>query len=214
MSESDEIYTTYKGAGGPGDPPPQKIGTDPTKERILFVVANAIVILIAFIIFGPLFFVSGTLIAHIISALCGGITIAIWDWIIEAYAYKKGLWFCYGGYQKIGKVDFKHVPFDMLVGFVLYGFTVSFLSYFPALFRFWGFDIIPINYIILDTLAIAILLVALSLFGSYADFDSKKRGIWMNGPTWTYWKCAFYAWLPLLTLGVVVDHVLFFFLLT
>jgi len=213
MSESDEIYTTYKGAGGPGAPPPQRPGTDPTKQRIRSLLVSAIVIPIIFIFFGPLFFLSGTLIAHIISALCGGITIAILDWIIEAYAYKKGLWFCYGGYQKIGNVDFKHVPFEMLVGFVLGGFTVSFLSYYPQLLRFWGFDIIPIDRIILDLIAVVILLVVLSLFGSFSDFNAKKQGVWMNGPTWTYWKCAFYAWLPGLALGVVIDHVIFYFLL-
>jgi len=214
MSESDEIYTTYKGAGGPGAPPPQRPGTDPTKERIRVVIIFAILVPIAFIFFGPMFFLSGTLLQHIISALCGGVIIAIWDWAIEAYAHKKGLWFCYGGYDKVGKVDFKHVPFDMLVFFVFYGFILSFVSYFPALFRFWGFDIIPINYVILDTIAIAVLLVALSLFGSFADFNSKKQGVWMNGPTWTYWKCAFYAWLPLLASGVIIDHLIFYFLLT
>ena len=49
--------------------------------------------------------------------------------------------------------------------------------------------------------------------GAYADFQSKKQGIWMNDPTWTYWKCALYAWFPLLTSGILVDRS-FFLLLT
>jgi hypothetical protein len=138
------------------------------------------------------------------------VTIALFDWIIEAYAHEKGLWFCYGGYQKIGKLDFKHVPVDMVIGFICTGFSLAIVTYFPQLLRSWGWDFWPISDPAWDSVGIVLILVGMSLFGAFADFRSKRTGVWMNGPGWNYWKCAFYAWLPLLSSGILVDRVILF----
>ncbi len=210
MSESAHTidYEGFKGAGSPKTPPPQKAGTNPTRERTILLILAPVLIIVVLFLFGSLFKAEGTFSAHIVGALWAGLTIALYDWIIEAYAYVKGLWFCYGGYQKIGKVDFKHVPIDMVIGFILIGFSLTIVSYFPQLFRFWGWNFGPLSNPALDLIGIIILLVAISLFGAFADFRSKRTGVWMNGPTWSYWKCAFYAWLPLLSSGIVVDRLI------
>lgn len=201
-------YEGFKGAGSPRAPPPQKPDTNPTRERLIMLGLSPILVAGFLIIFSFMFNSQGTLIPHIIGALCGGITIAIYDWTIEAYAYEKGLWFCYGGYQKVGKLDFKHVPVDMVIGFVAIGFTLSIASYSPQLFRSWGWNFWPISDPSLDLLALPIIIIPMSLFGAFFDFRSKRSGVWMNGPTWSYWKCAFYAWLPLLTSGIIVDRLI------
>jgi hypothetical protein len=208
MSELDQSidYKGFKGAGAPNAPPPQKPNTNPTRARLLLLILPLILVVVAYIFFNFPFSAAGTLMPHIIGALCTGITIAIYDWIIEAYAYKKGLWFCYGGYQKIGKLDFKHVPFEMLISFIGEGFAVAFLSYYPELLRYWGWNFWPISNAYLDILLVPGLLVIIALIGAFGDFQSKKLGVWMNGPTWSYWKCAFYAWFPLLSLGILVDR--------
>ncbi|MHA1784173.1 MAG: hypothetical protein ACTSVY_16360 [Candidatus Helarchaeota archaeon] len=123
-------YDTFQGAGAPSEPPPQKPDTNPTKIRIIMLIIGVCLIPINILLFYRTFFSYGTFFQHVISATCGGITIAIIDWIIEAHVYKKGLWFCYGGYQKIGKIDFKHVPIDMVIGFIATGFNLSFISFF------------------------------------------------------------------------------------
>jgi len=208
MSEGDQSvdYKGFKGAGGPSAPPPQKPNTNPTRARLLLLIASPIEVAIIFIVFSFPFTAAGMLIAHIIGGLCAGITIAIYDWIVEAYAYVKGLWFCYGGYQKIGKLDFRHVPIDMVISFVVTGFCLAFISYFPELFRYWGWNFWPISDSSLDLWLIPGLLVLLALFGAFGDFRTKRSGVWMNGPSWSYWKCAFFAWLPLLTSGIIFDR--------
>ncbi|NVM53855.1 MAG: hypothetical protein HWN66_09150 [Candidatus Helarchaeota archaeon] len=214
MSQSDQAidYEGFKGAGGPGAPPPQKPNTNPTRGRILLLLIGApLLVAIPLIIFAFPFNAAGTLIPHIIGALCAGITIAIYDWIIEAYAHVKGLWFCYGGYQKVGRLDFKHVPIDMVFSFIGNGFALALSSYFPELVRYWGWSFWPISNPNLDIWLVPGLLVLVSLGSALGDFRSKRLGIWMNGPTWTYWKCAFYAWLPLLTSGIVVDRFIIYF---
>ncbi|MHA1130570.1 MAG: hypothetical protein ACTSQI_20985 [Candidatus Helarchaeota archaeon] len=210
MAESDQSvdYEGFKGAGGPNAPPPQKPGTNPTRKRLILLVLSPIVVIIVLIVFSSLFAAQGILFAHIIGALWAGFTIAIYDWIIESYAYVKGLWFCYGGYQKIGIIDFKHVPIDMVLGFIGTGFSLTIISYFPQLFRFWGWTFPLLSNFSLDFIGVIVLLVVMSLFGAFADFRSKRSGIWMNGPTWSYWKCAFYAWLPLLSSGIIIDRLI------
>jgi len=142
MANSDQAvdYKGFKGAGEPKAPPPQKPDTTPTKVRLVLLVASPIEVAITFLLFSSCFTATGLLWAHIIGAICAGITIALYDWIVEAYAYVKGLWFCYGGYQKIGKLDFKHVPIDMVLSFVATGFCLALVSYFPELFRYWGWN--------------------------------------------------------------------------
>ena len=210
--KQDVDYDGFRGAGGPNTPPPQKPNTNPTKPRLIMFIVGYCTLPIPIIIFSTIWALP-ILLFHIISALCGGVVIAVYDWIIEAYAYKKGLWFCYGGYQKVGNIDFKHVPIEMVIGFVSIGFNLAFVSNIPYLFRGWGWDFLgwwSAYFPFLDIIWIIIVLVFLSLFGSFGDFQSKKQGIWMNGPTWTYWKCAFYAWLPLLTSGILLDRLVFF----
>jgi hypothetical protein len=208
MVNSDQSidYDGFKGAGEPNAPPPQKPNTNPTRVRLLLLIVSPIEIAITLLLFSSSFTAAGLLLAHIIGALCSGITIAIYDWIIEAYAYVKGLWFCYGGYQKIGRLDFKHVPFDMVLSFIATGFCYAFISYFPELFRYWGWNFWPISDPSLDLWLVPGLVVLLAIFGALGDFRTKRSGVWMNGPTWFYWKCAFLAWLPLLTSGILVDR--------
>ncbi len=210
MTEANQSvdYEGFKGAGGPNAPPSQKPNTNPTRSRLLLLILSPIEVAITYILFSFWFAASGALLSHVIGALCAGLTLAIYDWIIEAWAYVKGFWFCYGGYQKIGRLDFKHIPFDMLISFVGTGFCLAFVSYFPELFRFWGWNFWPISNPSLDLWLIPGLLVILALFGAFGDFRSKRAGVWMNGPTWSYWKCAFLAWLPLLTSGVIVDRLI------
>ncbi|NVM31471.1 MAG: hypothetical protein HWN65_21715 [Candidatus Helarchaeota archaeon] len=214
MSDSDQEidYEGFKGAGGPRAPPPQKPNTNPTRQRLISLPGAPILVTVALIIFSFPFNVEGTLVPHVIGALCAGLTVAIYDWIIEAYAYVKGLWFCYGGYQKVGKLDFKHVPIDMVIGFVAMGFSLSIVTYFPQLFRYWGWHSwFPVANPTFDLLWIPGLLVGASLWGAFSDFRAKRTGVWMNGPTWSFWKCAFYAWLPGLTTIIVVDRFIVYF---
>lgn len=212
--KKDIPYDSFEGAGGPNNPPPQKPDTNPTKQRLIMLIVGYCSLPIPLIAFSTIWSLP-ILLLHFISGLCGGVIIAIYDWIIEAYAHQKGLWFCYGGYQKIKELDFKHVPIDMVIGFISLGINLAFASHIPFLFRGWRWDVLgwwAAYFPALDIVWIIILLVFLSLFGAFADFQSKKQGIWMNGPTWTYWKCAFYAWLPLLTSGIIVDHLIYFLL--
>jgi hypothetical protein len=204
-------YEGFKGAGGPSTPPPQKPNTNPTRSRLLLLITSPIMVTVAIFLFSFPFNAAGTLFPHIIGGLCAGLTIAIYDWIIEAYAYQKGLWFCYGGYQKVGKLDFKHVPFDMIISFIGTGFTLAFVSYFPELLRNWGWNFWPISNPALDIWLVPGLLVLVAVGGALGDFYTKRAGVWMNGPTWSYWKCAFLAWLPLLTSGIVVDRLILHF---
>jgi hypothetical protein len=133
-------YEGFKGAGGPRAPPPQKPNTNPTKGRLIVFIATPFLAMTMLIIFFNTFNTAGTLLPHIVSALCGGITIALWYFTIESYAYVKGLWFCYGGYQKIGRFDFKHFPLEMPLGFLGIGFSLVFFSYWPELARNWGWN--------------------------------------------------------------------------
>ena len=211
MAEIDNsIYEGFKGAGAPNAPPPQKPGSNPTKARMLLLFLTPILALVAYIVFSAPFTLAGTLIPHIFGALCAGLAIALIDWIIEAYAYIKGLWFCYGGFQRIGKLDFRHVPLEMIISFIGTGFGVALLSYYPELLRYWGWNFWPISNPELDIWLVSGLLILLALFGAFGDFQTKKMGVWMNGPTWYYWKCAFFAWLPLLSSGIVVDRLIIF----
>ncbi len=204
----DSIYEGFRGAGAPNAPPPQKPDTNPTRARLMMFFLTPILAVIAFIVFNGPFTLAETLIPHIFGALCAGLTIAIYDWIIEAYAYKKGLWFCYGGIQKIGKIDFKHVPIEMIISFVGTGFGVAFLSYYPELLRYWGWNFWPLTNPALDIWLVPGLIVLLALFGAFGDFQTKRMGVWMNGPTWSYWKCALCAWFPLLSSGIIVDRLI------
>ena len=210
MLEGDKSidYEGFKGAGAPNAPPPQKPNTNPTRARMYLLLLSPLLVAAAYIIFNRPFSSAGTLIPHIISALCAGFTLAILDWIIEAYAHVKGLWFCYGGYQKLGKIDFKHVPFEMLISFIGTGFAVAFISYYPELLRYWGWNFWPIIDPSLDIWLAPGLIAIIALIGAFGDFQTKRMGVWMNGPSWTYWKCAFYAWFPLLSTGIIVDRLI------
>lgn len=201
-------YKGFKGAGAPNAPPPQKPNTNPTRVRLLLLLLSPVLIATVTIVFFRTFNTAGTFIPHIIAALCTGITYAIYDWILEAYAYKKGLWFCYGGIHKIGRIDFKHVPIDMVIGFIGNGYIVAFITYYPELLRNWGWNFWPLSDSNMDIWLVPGLLVIIALFGAFGDFQSKRMGNWMNGPTWSYWKCAFFAWLPGLTSGVIVDRLI------
>ncbi len=205
------IYTTFKGAGAPSNPPPQRPNTNPSRERILELAVLPFIACIVLLVFAPVFIASDALDHHVVSALCCGLLIAVYDWIIEAWAYKKGLWFCYGGYQKIGRIDFKHVPIDMILEFIGIGFGLAILSYYPALLTSWGWAL-PFTASPYDLLYLPGFLVVSAMVGAFGDFLTKKSGVWMNGPTWTYWKCAFLAWLPLLTSGIVIERLVFMLL--
>ena len=170
MANSDQSvdYDWFKGAGGPKAPPPQKPNTNPTRARLLLLIASPIEVAITLLLFSSCFTAAGLLWAHIIGAICAGIAIALYDWIVEAYAYVKGLWFCYGGYQKIGKLDFKHVPIDMVLSFVATGFSLAFISYFPELFRNWGLEF-------------------LAYLGPYLGFMVNSRSLGSCCFIWRFW---------------------------
>ncbi len=205
------IYTTFKGAGAPSNPPPQRPNSNPSRVRILELAVAPVPAVILLLVFAPIFNASNSLGQHVLSALCCGFVIAVYDWIVEAWAYTKGLWFCYGGYQKLGRIDFKHVPIDMIIGFIGTGFTLAILSYYPALLTSWGWAL-PFMTPPFDLVYLPGFLVLSAMVGAFGDFQTKKSGVWMNGPTWTYWKCAFLAWLPLLTSGIIIDRLVFMLL--
>ncbi len=138
--------------------------------------------------------------AFLAGAVCGA-----YDWTIEAIAYKKGLWFCYGGIQKIAlgdmTIDFMHVPIDMVIGFVFYGVIISFVSIYREIadrYERLAGRLHP-GY---DAVRLAAVLILFSFGGATVDFASKKLGIWQNGPTWSYLDTALVAWLPLNALTV------------
>ncbi|MHA1378211.1 MAG: hypothetical protein ACTSRG_07500 [Candidatus Helarchaeota archaeon] len=161
--------------------------------------------ILAFILFQP-----NTI--ELIAASIAGLFTALYDWCIEAYAYKKGLWYCYGGFQeiKIGNktIDFKHVPIDMIVSFWFFGFMYSILATFPDRNRnLYHFITDPalVNPM-LDPLWIAILCIIMATLGAIFDYNSKGSGVWQNGETWTFWKCAYYAWLSLICFTIVIFY--------
>lgn len=172
----------------------------PTYYRFLGLFLNIIFALIIIIIFKPE--------KHKIKfAFFAGIFCAIYDFIIEAIAYKYGAWFCYGGIQfiKIGnlKIDFLHVPIDMIVGFVFYGMAISIMSEFPDLFRRWKFFPKIYGNKRYDLLHKIVFLILISINGAGGDFISKNFGIWETAKWWTFHHTAFIAWLSLngLTIG-------------
>ena len=213
MSESGQPvdYEGYKGAGGPRAPPPQKPNTNPTRGRMFNFIMSLIEMMIVVFVFFNVFNAAGNLVPHLVAALCSGIALAILDFNLESYAYVRGLWFCYGGYQKIGRLNFKYVPFEMVLGFISTGFIWAFCSYWPVLLRSWGVNFWPISDPSLDIWYLPAYIVIFAMLGALADFRSKRSGMWMNGPTWSYWKCAFYVWVPGLTIGIVVDRLIFTF---
>ncbi|MHA1752714.1 MAG: hypothetical protein ACTSYZ_10130 [Candidatus Helarchaeota archaeon] len=143
---------------------------------------------------------------NIIAGIVSGVTIAIHDFIIEYYAYKRGLWYCYGGFQQVGKYNL-HVPIDMSVLFFIGGFVLGNFSIFPIYIREHGLIIDPIiTSPYLDIVWIFLALIILAFIGAGMDFLSKKFGVWENGRTWTYWKCAIYAWFPLLAFSVIMNY--------
>ena len=178
---------------------------NPTTFRLTSFIPIVIILIILWIIFKPNF-------KMIIGGILAGSIISIHDFIIEYYAFKKGLWYCYGGFQKIGKYNL-HVPIDMSILFFIGGFDLAIFSTFPTFIRENHLLINPlINNPYLDFIWIILSLIILSLFGAAADFSSKKFGVWENGETWTYWKCVFYAWFPLLCFPVILNYIILFIL--
>ncbi|MHA1233024.1 MAG: hypothetical protein ACTSPQ_20550, partial [Candidatus Helarchaeota archaeon] len=148
---------------------------------------------------------------EIIVGIVSGMVMSVHDFIIEYYAYKHKIWICYGGFQKIWKYNL-HVPLDMLILFFIGGFELSIFSTFPEFLRQRGIFIgTLIDYPIFDFIWILIILIIIALIGAAGDFLSKKFGVWENSKNWTFWKCAFYAWLPLLIMPVVISRILLFF---
>jgi len=174
-----------------------------TTFRLASFIPILILFIVVYVIFIPKF-------ENIIGGIITGITISVYDFIIEYYAYKHGLWYCYGGFQKIGKYDL-HVPIDMSILFFIGGFTLALFSTFPNYLRETFFvEILLLLNPYLDILWILISLIIISLIGALVDFSSKKFGVWKNGETWTYWKCAFFAWFPLLTFPVLLNYLILF----
>jgi len=140
------------------------------------------------------------------AAFLAGAVCAVYDWVIEAIAYKKGLWFCYGGIQRIVvgdfALDFLHVPIDMIIGFVFYGIIISFASIYREIADRYEELAGRLNprY---DAARLAAVLLLFSLGGAAVDFSSKALGIWENCPTWSYLHTAFLAWLPLNAITVL-----------
>ncbi|TFF85779.1 MAG: hypothetical protein EU551_03340 [Promethearchaeota archaeon] len=176
-----------------------------TLFRLSTFIPMVIILIFVFIVFDPN---SKIIIAGIFS----GLTISIHDFIIEFYAFKHDLWYCYGGFQKIGKYNL-HVPIDMIILFFIGGLSLGIFSTFPNFIRqLTYYNGILFKNPYLDFIWVFIALVIIALIGASADFISKKFGVWENGKTWTFWKCAFYAWLPLLCLSVFIFQLMFFLL--
>ncbi|MBD3230885.1 MAG: hypothetical protein GF329_22090 [Candidatus Lokiarchaeota archaeon] len=159
-------------------------------------------LIIVYIIFSPT-------LSMIIAGIFSGITISIHDFIIEFYAYKKELWLCYGGFQKIGKYNL-HVPLDMSILFFIGGLSLGIFSTFPEYLREKEILNGLFSNPMFDWIWILVILVIIALIGAAADFISKRFGVWENGKNWTFWKCAFFAWLPLLIFSVVVNYLVLF----
>ncbi|MHA1301632.1 MAG: hypothetical protein ACTSO9_19600 [Candidatus Helarchaeota archaeon] len=177
----------------------------PTQYRFVGYIPIIPCMILAFLLFQPD-------IVEIIAASIAGVFTAVYDWSIEAYAYKKGLWFCHGGIQKIELgdkvIDFKHVPIDMVISFWFFGFMYSILATFPDRNRtLYHFISDPaLTNPALDFVWIAILCVIMATLGAIFDFHSKRSGVWENGKTWTFWKCAYYAWLSLIGFTVIIFY--------
>lgn len=135
------------------------------------------------------------------AAAAAGITAALFDFTIESIAGENDLWYCYGGFQKISvggrEFDFLRVPADMIGGFVLSGILFSLLSDAPRLLRRRNPLLRPLLPHRRDRRWKRLFAVGASMSGAGGDFLSKSIGVWENGPGWTYWHCAFAAWLPL-----------------
>lgn len=161
----------------------------PTLYRIFALIAQIVAAFVAIAILKPAR-------KEIKSAFQAGIVCAVYDFIIEAIAFKYGVWFCYGGFQIL------HVPVDMSVQFLFYGMMISTVSGFPALFRRWDFLKVLYGNKRHDFIHRIIFMILISVWGATGDFISKKLGIWENASWWTFYHTAFIAWLSLNVLTV------------
>ena len=177
----------------------------PTQYRMIGYIPIIICMPLSFIIFQP-----STI--EIVAASIAGVLTAVYDWVIEAYAYDKGLWFCYGGCQKFeigGKtVGFHHVPIDMIVSFWFFGFMFSLLSTFPDRNRVI-YKIITdpvLTNPLWDPIWIAILCVIMATFGAIFDYRHIGCGVWKPGENWNFVKCAYIAWLSLISFTIILFY--------
>ena len=204
-----KIYTSFKGAGGPGAPPPQRPGSNPTRMWQAFFV-GCIVAFIVSQIFALIVFPGATYIQVLISCLCAGFAVAVSDWITEVIANKKGLWFMYGGHTRIGRINTYTIPLEMSLGFIFLAGGGAILSYLPSLLRVWGTTLWPFVDPNLDLITyVPVLIIIIAMTGSLVDFISAKRnGALMNGPNWTYWKHWPSIWVPLMSISIGTMRIL------
>jgi hypothetical protein len=130
---------------------------------------------------------------HALAALLAGLTLAATDFVYEAIAAKQGLWHCNGGIQVA------RVPLEMTGTFVAGGFSMALSSSsIPWLLGLGAYagSAFLIGYVLV-----------LALFGAISDYSSISMGVWEPGKDWNFWKCMFWAWLPLLLGTIFVDRV-------
>ncbi|MFX1451290.1 MAG: hypothetical protein ACFFCM_10635 [Promethearchaeota archaeon] len=183
----------------------QKRRLSQTQYRLIGYIPIIICFPLTFIIFQPS-------IIELIAASIAGLFTAIYDWSIEVYAYKKELWFCYGGCQKIEignkTIDFKHVPIDMIISFWFFGFMFSMLSTFPDRNRVM-YKIITdpaLTNPTLDPIWIIALCFILATFGAIFDYSHIGCGVWKPGKNWSFVKCAYIAWLSVIGFTTILFY--------
>lgn len=184
----------------------KKANLTPTQHRFISYIPTIICMPLAFIIFQPS-------IIEIFAASIAGLFTSVYDWSIEAFAYKKEIWYCYGGIQKIkiGNkiIDFKHVPIDMIINFWFFGLMLSLLSTFPDRNRII-YKIItgPLINPMLDPIWISLICIILATFGAIFDFSYIGCGVWKPGKNWSFAKCAYIAWLSLIGFTVIIFYLI------
>jgi hypothetical protein len=201
-------YYGFEGAGGPGAPPPPKPGANIDRARYLTslscVAMGATGLAIAATVYR-----GSEYLKFVTAGLYTGATVAVFDWIVETHSFVKGYFFTYGGHTRIGRLNTYHIPFEMSLGFVPLGCGLLGLTCGAFWLREWGADFWPFsNPALISAFYIPGMLIVTSLIGSYIDYASKKQGIFMNGPGWTFKKHVLSTWIPLSTAGALVGGTL------
>jgi len=85
-ADSSIDYIGFKGAGGPGAPPPPNPRSNPDRARYLTSLSCVVMMGIALGVAAAVY--SGSLyVKFVIVGLLAGATVAACDWMLEVYAY-------------------------------------------------------------------------------------------------------------------------------
>jgi hypothetical protein len=202
-----EIYTTFKGAGGPGAPPPQRPGSNPTRMWQMFFVV-CVIAFIAALICAAFVYQGEYYLKALVSSLCAGVATAVVDWMIEVYAAQKGYWFMYGGHTRLGRINSHTIPMEMSFGFIFLGAGGAILSYLPLLVRFLGITTWPFYDPNLDFLTVIVIVLIISISGACVDFIvAKRNGALMNGPNWHFVKHVVTIYFPIEAIAMVTVRI-------